>query len=492
LVVALLFVLHPLQTQAVTYTVQRLASLVAVFYLTALAAYVQARLAPAGATRTFWSSVCALATLLAFFSKENSATLPAALWLTEIALLEPSRRRILVTAGVALAAMAAMGLVVALAHSSNPLSPGSVDRMSRETLELSRGRYLATQMGVLLRYLRLFVLPTGLHLDYAFPLRQGFARTDVLLATCAHLALLGVGLACWRKRPVLAYGVAFYYLAHAVESSIIPIRDVIFEHRTYLPNFGLCLCVAWLLVAELPRTARGARLAWGVVPLMLVLLGVTTWRRNQDWRDPIRLWRSNAALAPTKPRVWAILGRYLLEANRPEEGARALQEAVRLRRDSRDPGDDRDLDAINMMWALRMLGRYDKALALNAEYARRPMAAWVRANFLINEGNVYFDQRRYAQADSAFRRAIELAPNSVPAMAIWRARALGPDGWRRPSPCLEVLRIDPDDNVTRFNLWQVRAQGSWRKQTRCAPGAGSTRLLAATARPCGRSRRRCG
>src|SRR5207247_9931919 len=124
-----------------------------------------------------------------------------------------------------------------------------------------------------------------------------------LLGSGVQLALLGLGLACWRRRPVLAYGLSFYYLAHAVESSIIPIRDVIFEHRTYLPNFGLCLCVAWLLVAELPRTARGARLAWGIVPLVLLALGTTTWRRNQDWRDPIRLWRSNAALAPTKPRV---------------------------------------------------------------------------------------------------------------------------------------------------------------------------------------------
>jgi tetratricopeptide (TPR) repeat protein len=359
---------------------------------------------------------------------------------------------------VALAAMAALWLAVALAHASNPLSPGAVDRMSRETLELSRGRYLATQMSVLLRYLRLFVVPTGLHLDYAFPLRDGFLRTDVLLATCVHVTLLGLAMVCWRRRPVLAYGLLFYYLAHAVESSIIPIRDVIFEHRTYLPNFGLCLCVAWLLVAELPRTARGARLAWGIVPLLLLTLGTTTWRRNQDWRDPIRLWRSNAALAPTKPRVWAILGRYLLEANRPEEGARALQEAVRLRRNSHDPGDDRDLDAINMMWALRLLGRYDEALALNAEYTRRPMAPWVRANFLINEGNVYFDQRRYQEAEGAFRKALEIVPSSVPAMSNL-ASTCAQTGRLAEAEALylDVLRIDPDDRVTRFNLWQVRA-----------------------------------
>jgi tetratricopeptide (TPR) repeat protein len=459
LVVALLFALHPLQTQAVTYIVQRLSSLVALFYLTALAAYVQARLASAGPARIFWSGLCALATILAFLSKENSATLPVAIALTEMALFEPGRRRALVTAGSSVAGVGVFWLVVALARHAGPLSLGAMDALSRETPDLSRGQYLAVQTLVVLRYLRLFVLPTGLHLDYAFPPRDGVGAMSVALATSVHLLLFGVAIAAWRRRPVLAFGVLFYYLTLAVESSVIPIRDVIFEHRTYLPNFGLCLCAGWGLMVELPRTPARSRVAWAAVLAILISMGTLTWLRNRDWLDPIGFWRSNAALAPTKPRVWATLGRYLLEANRPAEGERALREAIRLRGSSPGPEGERDLDAINMMWALRLLGRSDEALALNAEYTRRPLPDWVRAKFLINEGGVYFDQRRYPEAEAAFRKALERAPNSLPAEANL-ASTCAQTGRLDEAESLwvDVLRVDPDDQVTRFNLWQLRAR----------------------------------
>jgi tetratricopeptide (TPR) repeat protein len=460
LVTALVFALHPLQTQAVTYVVQRLTSLVAVLYLGALAAYVQARLAPATRARIAWAAICVAATLATFVTKENSATLPIALLLTEVALFTPSRRRLLWTSAAALAAIAVLWAIVALGHASDPRAGAhSLDVMTRETPDVPRGRYLATQMVVLLRYLRLFVLPTGLHLDYAFPLRDGLPRGEVLLAASVHVALLGVGLACWRRRPVVTFGVLFYYLAHAVESSVFPIRDVIFEHRTYLPNFGLCLVAAWLLVAELPRTPFGARLGRALVPLILVALGVATWQRNQQWRDPVAFWQRNARLAPAKPRVWATLGRNLVEANRPEEGAEALEHAIRLRRETHDPGDEDALDAINMMWALRLLKRYDQALALNAEFTRRPLPPWVRANFYVNEGNVYFEQQRPVEADQAFRRAVELAPHSLPAMANLASTGARLGRYAEAeSLYVEVLVVDPDDRTTRFNLWQVRAR----------------------------------
>src|SRR5206468_5268559 len=100
----------------------------------------------------------------------------------------------------------------------------------------------------------------------------------------------------WRRRPLVAFGILFYYLAHAVESSVIPIRDVIFEHRTYLPSLGFCLVAAWVLLVELPRVPGMARLARPLTFAILIAMGVMTWRRNEEWRDPVALWRSNVAL----------------------------------------------------------------------------------------------------------------------------------------------------------------------------------------------------
>jgi tetratricopeptide (TPR) repeat protein len=460
--VALLFVLHPLQTQAVTYVVQRLASLVALFYLAALAAYVQARLAASAAPRAGWSLACALAGALAFFTKENSATLPAAIVLLEAIFFAPGRRRMLATAAGAAVAMVAFWLTVALGHAADPLAAGSIATLSQETPDVTRAGYLATQLVVLVHYLRLFVVPAGLHLDYDLPLRTGFARADVLLAAALHATLLGLALACWRRRPVVAFGVLFYYLAHAVESSVVPIRDLVFEHRTYLPNLGLCLAAAWLLLAELPRTRAGARAALPATAIALLALAVLTWRRNELWRDPVAFWRSNVALAPGKPRAWAMLGRRLVEDGRPQEGLEALERAERLR-PARENGVDAEMDDINIIWALRLLGRYDEALARYARARARgaspPMHPALRASLDVNAGGVLFDQGRWSEAESAFREALRLAPNSLPAMANLAGTCAQTGRLAEAeSLCVAVLALDPADRVTRVNLWQVRAQ----------------------------------
>lgn len=457
LIAALLFVLHPLQTQAVTYIVQRLASLAGLFYLAALAAYVQARLAPAGIARSGWAVTGVLAGALAFFTKETSATLPVAIVLVEAAFFAPGHRRMLVTAASAVAALIAFWLTVAIGHASDPLSASAVARLSQETPDLTRSHYLVTQVVVVVHYLRLFVLPAGLHLDYDMALRYDFWRPDVLLGAALHLALLTGAILCWRRRPVVAFGVLFYYLAHAVESSVIPIRDLVFEHRTYLPNSGLCLVATWLLLAELPRIRPGARVALPATVILLLALGWATWRRNEVWRDPIAFWQSNVDLAPGKPRPWGMLGRYLVEANRPEEGLQALERAGQLR-SAGVADDDAQLDAINRIWALRLLGRYDEALALNASATARPMSPSRRATFYVNEGNVYFDQRRWQEAETAFREALHLAPNSIQPMANL-ASACAETGRLGEAESLftAVLEIEPGDQVTRTNLWQVRA-----------------------------------
>jgi hypothetical protein len=204
LVASLLFVLHPLHTAAVTYVVQRLASLVALFYFTALAAYVQARLATTIPARGSWWVACVSAALLAFLSKENAATLPLAIVLIETVFFTPSRKRLVLTAGVAAVAVAVLWLFVALTSAANPLAAGALDRFTRETPGVSRARYAATQMVVVLRYLRLFAWPTGLHVDYVMPLR-GWLRPEVLGATAVHATLIAAAVLMWRRLPALSF-----------------------------------------------------------------------------------------------------------------------------------------------------------------------------------------------------------------------------------------------------------------------------------------------
>src|SRR5262245_17950690 len=170
--VALLFLLHPLQTGAVTYIVQRLASMAALFYVAALAAYLHARLSASSRAGMLWAAACVLCGLLALFTKENAATLPGALLLLELLVLRPAPGTWRRLAGILVGAAIVTWLLTALSFGGDPFSLAAMGDVASQSQQVSRAGYLATQMPVLWSYLRLFFWPNGLHLDHAVDLHD--------------------------------------------------------------------------------------------------------------------------------------------------------------------------------------------------------------------------------------------------------------------------------------------------------------------------------
>lgn len=454
--VALLFLLHPLQTGAVTYIVQRLASMAALFYVAALTAYLRARLSASTPARTLWSVACVLCGVLALFSKENAATLPGGLLLLEFIVLRPKPSAWPRVAGISAGAAILIWLLAAVSFGGNPFSLAGMGGVASQSREVSRGAYLATQMPVLWSYLRLFFWPAGLHLDHAVDLHD-FGDAATWWALAGHLALVSFALLVARRRPLVSFGVLFYYLAHSVESSIIPIPELAFEHRTYLPNLGLCLACADLLGAAL-RGPVAARAAMPLAAIAVVALGSATWRRNEQWRDPIGFWRDNVRLAPTKARAWGNLGKSLVLAGRPEEGLRALEESLRLRSGAHEEDENAIYDAVNIAEALRRLGRADEGLAGVQRALDRPMKPAHRAALFLARGNLQLEQRRFAEAEVSYREALGHQPWNLTALAN-RASALAQMGRLADADSLyeQVLRVDPRDPAVRENRLQVLA-----------------------------------
>lgn len=457
LLAAGLFVLHPLQTEAVTYIVQRLTSLAGLLYIACMAAYLKARLASAGSARRLWAALCFVLAFLAFFTKENTGTLPLALFLIELVFFRHPPGRQVALAGAAAAGLALVWLIDATSHGQGALSLASIQSLTTVTQEFPRSQYFATQLTVLWHYLRLFVWPSGLHLEYAREPASGFASAGVLLAMAGHLLVVGLALWAWRRRPLVTWAVLFYYLAHAVESSVVPINDLVFEHRTYLPNLGLCLLCGWVITAELPRLPGGARAVLPLVLLASLALGVATWRRNEVWRDPLAFWQDDVRRAPAKARAWGNLGKALLAANRPADAARALEESIRLERVERGSTQVDVLSAINLVMALQTMNQFDRALELIRSTLERPMKPPMRATLYINRGIIRLRQRQFTEAEAAFREALALHPYSLPAMANL-ASTWAQSGHMAKAESLyaQVLEIDPDDMVTRVNFLQAR------------------------------------
>ena len=456
LVAALLFLLHPLQTGAVTYIVQRLASLAALFYLIALAAYVQARLASSRRERVPCAAACALSSVLGLFSKENTATLPAAFLLVELLFFAPGRRDLARLVAIAGGGAIAVWVVTALSFGAHPLSFATMADVASQSRDISRDTYLATQLPVLWTYIRLFLWPVGLHLDYAVDLRH-FADGVVLGALARHLALLALAIFLARRRPLIAFGILFFYLAHSVESGIIPIPELAFEHRNYLPLLGLGLAAVDLLWGSWQGSLamRGALVLTVLIP---TLLAVVTWRRNEQWRHPVTFWEDNVRLAPSRARAWGSLGKSYLLARRPEDALRAIQEALRLQPHPDVADINRFYDRVNLAEALRQLGRIDEGLAVIEAERERDMPAAARAAMELGRGNLLLEQGSLPEAESAYREALESQAWNLPAM-VNLASALAQQGHLASADSLyeEVLRLDPGEAAARQNLLLLKA-----------------------------------
>ncbi|WP_162604918.1 tetratricopeptide repeat protein [Geomonas terrae] len=410
LIAALLFVAHPIQTQAITYVVQRFASLATLFYLASLTCYILARLrqeARVGVSRggtITWYIAALLCALLAMKTKEIAFTLPLTVALYELSFFgTPSRKRLLL-----LLPLAATLLVVPLGlmQSGKPLGEmlGEMDRLARETTSISRGDYLLTQFSVIVTYLRLMLIPIGQNLDYDYPVFHTLFAPRVFLSLLLLVALAGTGIYLYRRssrepwQRLAGFGIFWFFITLSVESSVIPIRDVIFEHRVYLPSVGIFCAAAALLAPLLARLApRAAAAAVGVVVLVLA---VTTWQRNLVWGSAVTLWQDCAGKAPGKARPHNNLAIALLAAGRNDEAAAELKTALKL-----DPG---NVEALrNLGAAYEKTGGVEQAISqYRAALQGNPDNKYAHYNLAV----AYSKQGKTDQALSELQLALKVDP----------------------------------------------------------------------------------
>jgi hypothetical protein len=327
LLMGLLFAVHPIQTQGVTYVVQRLASMTTLFYLLALLGYVKYRLS-VSKWGVIWALLSILTAVMAMHSKEIAVTIPAAIVMIEIFFFKFTLRRIpkllpwLLLVFIIpsyLSPYSELRLIMPwLGEGDSNLVNSAVGfwDSSTETDTISRSDYFFTQLNVVRTYTRLLWLPIGQNLDYDYPLSNSLFELKTVLSLLEHLFF--IGLAVWlfvKKRKFISFGILFFYLALSVESSFFPIKDIIFEHRLYLPMFGFVMIVGglmqWLLEVFKDKRVgqvKGTDIVLSVLALLLVVLAVSTYLRNSVWETETTLWTDIVTKSPDKPRPHNNLG----------------------------------------------------------------------------------------------------------------------------------------------------------------------------------------
>ncbi len=399
----LIWLTIPVHTQSVTYIVQRMNSLAAMFYLLALLCYIQARQHRLNGTGVrvilFWSGGCLLAGILGLASKETTATLPLFILLYDRYFFYGSKRSGL-TKNWRIPALVVLlfGLIAIVYLGCDPVEKLAATYADKPFSPVQR---LLTEPLVIVYYLSLlaFAHPDRLTLDYDFPLSNAVTDPTVnLLAYTALTFLFIMMFYATRKNRLISFALLWFFGNLLIESSVVGLA-LIFEHRTYLPSiFPVIALVVYLTDRLSPRP-----LAIAVISAIIICNSFWTFQRNITWQNRTAFWEDGCKKAPMLTRPHNNFGLALAKAGDQEAAKVEYQKAIALSGGKKAPPYN------NLGMLLYLAGNTDnaiehflKAIETEPDFAKAYM----------NLGVIRGEQKSYRQAIRLLETAIALHPDN--------------------------------------------------------------------------------
>lgn len=316
-----LWLLHPLQTQSVTYICQRYESLMGMLTFLALYAFIRAQ---GSARARAWTNLAIIACIFGMGVKQSMIIVPVLLIVYDYVFLAGSPAEMLRLRWKShLAFFATIGVLFAQTFRYMSAS-ADIGGDSMFVRQISPFEYLLTQCGVIVHYLRLTVFPSGQCLDYAWQAVDSYRQ---VLPQLIFLVIVGVLtlVALFRRSPG-GYAWFWFFVALAPASSFMPTGDMAFEHRMYLPLAGP---LAFAVLAWHKATSRicSAEINAVLAVSLILLMGVITFNRNAVYGSTESMWRDVISKSPDNYRQRIALTSALLGQGRLEDAeteARAL------------------------------------------------------------------------------------------------------------------------------------------------------------------------
>jgi tetratricopeptide (TPR) repeat protein len=458
---ALVFVSHPVQTEAVTYIFQRFASLMAFFYLFSLLMYVKwrSRVEAGGGVRpaslVFYACFL-LSAVLAMKTKENAFTLPFIMLLYEVLFFGWSRasRRVRFIRLLRLVPLLLTVFII-------PLTLADIDRPVGEVIGslghaiagqegISRMEYFLTQYRVLVTYTRLLFAPLRQNINYDYPLHGSFLHPEVFVSFLFFLSLIcTAAYLIYRSRSgmpglrLIAFGILWFILTLSVESSFVALPMLINEYRMYLPSVGVFMAgfsVIFFLSAKL-RVGKTAMLA--MLLIVPVTFAMATYRRNSVWQCEVRLWEDAVRKSPGDALGYNNLGLAHRAKGSLDAAIGNFITALSLK-----PG--YALAHHNLAFAYRTKGIHEKALEhYEAALRLRPDMEKTYNNL----GVIHYEKGDIDKAIKHYLHALRLRPDFTDAHnnigLAYRAKGMAGSAERH---FLTAKRLSPDYEKTFYNL----------------------------------------
>lgn len=429
---ALLFVVHPVHTEAVAYISGLADPLAALFMLGCLMCY----LLNLEKKNILLTVLMFLSYAPALLSRENALILPLVVGLYHAVF----RKKIPKPAFFSLAGMAvvyAAGRAMAFGGFG-----------AQETVYPALGERLPGMFVAVAEYLRILIFPWPLHMEYGgilFPWSEGRAAAGILLFTALFLCAVYFR----RRSSLIFFAILWFFTAWLPHSNIVPINAYMAEHWLYLPSVGFFLIAAHFL-------ARGIRNRRSRIPVLIVTAAVTlyygvlTLYQNRFWQDPVRFYERMLRLIPYSSKLYNNLAMAYHEAGRDKELVDLLRQAVMI--------DEKNAVAYNNLGNAyknirqddEAVKAYQKAIDLNPRYA----------GAYYNLGLMYADVKK--QKEEALRllhRAVGIDPLMYQAYHKIGLIQFDEGAAQEALDSLEkALKINPDDAELYRSLGYIYAK----------------------------------
>jgi protein O-mannosyl-transferase len=324
LLAVVLWSINPIQTQAVTYIVQRMAGMAGMFYIIGMYLYLKFRTADIRYQKVLYFILCFFFTLMALGSKENAAILPLSLFVYEILLLREitaqNLRKTFLVFFVVTGTILILGFSYIYSQGGNIFA--FLDGYGNRPFTLAQR--LLTEPRIIIYYISLLLYPVSTRLNVAHSIDTSsslFHPFTTPISFIAILAAIFFAIYLAKRRPLISFSIIFFFLNHVIESTILPL-ELIFEHRNYIPSmfFFVPVAMGFCSLIDYYRAKRVMQfIITGFIVFILIGLGHSTFMRNFTWKNEKSLWIDASEKAPDLSRPHHNLGRYYGDHGQKEE-----------------------------------------------------------------------------------------------------------------------------------------------------------------------------
>jgi len=392
---SMIFALHPIQTESVTYIWQRGESMAGMFYLLSIFLYARVRLSQinglAKIFRWLMYAMCFISIILCSLTKPTSLSLVIAIFIYEIFFLSNDMDGFKASLRYLIPVLLFILVPIMITKIDTAETTGIGIRLAKDYIP-----FYYAKIRILAKSLLMMTFPIRQGLEYDFSWNISIA--DLILTASSSIVLISLIAICifnFKRNPLISFVISWFYLTLSI-TSLIFLDDIFFEHYLYLPLFGYSIIVPALSLSIVNKLKINRKWWLGFIVILIAFYSVATYNRNLVWKTEISLWEDAVKKSPYKARAHYTLGVYYFRAKRYEEAFREYNIALKLKPIYPEAYYRLGEYYFSLRDVEKSIANYKKALQINPEFFEA----------YLNLGSVYVAARQYKNARECFNNAL--------------------------------------------------------------------------------------